>query len=1136
MVNAKNILQAKFDKVKSFMDNDTFVFTFSKAKAIGIHKDQLFKNQLYNNGIKINKTDIKRERITKLKTEYKSGILAFLYDSNRLIVHNSFFTKENGTEREYPDTGYQEISLEPYYQYINDQKIDMNEKIVDFDICQTNDEEVIICVLTNCNRVFICRGNLVWPKGYEFPTIDSEEIFVEVNEPITNVFSGSYNFNEGFFIKTIHGKVYFYNPNSINNDPESVSENEILIGENFEGLVDIKSAYSRTFFIMKNGTVFAHGDNTYGALGTGLNDERINGFNTKVCQYVETTDSYTNSIKNSTDIIDVAIGKNHTLFLTNSGVVLGFGDNSHYQLGDDNETQYSDIFKILSYPRSYTLSIDATEYGSILLSFDGKLVVTGTFVHGELGLKNHTDTINIDGYDFTGYFMSNELVKISRLYESTMSRMIPSYFTKLFNTFGNCVFAIKENGNIYYTGSNKVKYIGDAFGDSDVTVWTPLETVGNDLLRKTEPRPESWSYYFDFICNNNNYSGNSVENIYLKIKNKWIDWQKYVADYINVNIVNENNESYPKYAYEYDENGNVLKKYLNFDSFVSYLYTHPYIIDRYLINKKNIPSCDFIDENLNVWKINAGDNISCFVYTQEIIDELNSEYQESLNNNLELKTNYEEIIAESSDPDEVLEYQDRLATVNLNIESLNKLIQNNRNKLGKICSDYYLNFNDVNPINPLEVVGTKNKTVKYTRTVFNEDGTVKTETIDGITKVVKESVTREVEENVTKVEFEFINYDYIRDPSNSNEPVTRDDIKLTVHNSDDPNEKKITFDDMMVWLSGKFVNFDFGMNDDNTEVCIYNGMSALDTRRICEYPGLGEPSKNSESVPKLQIDNATVIEPTYPTEVRFDARLRTFAWKDVKVKGPYQIHDTNNLSSELQGVEHFYFGDMYCSVFTEIKLRNMHRDKNTFLLFMHGAVVNEDEYTIRYSGNDTIIKLKNFTAYVVSLLQDYVDVKQPGHVGKIRHILSMFNDMQPFSIAFFESEEPYKKVKLFYDYQNIRNFPKPGQVMFNDIKYNDLVLVDGFYIPYLWEASKCIRFPETFETLRTSENNFINHSNIYKIRPYTTYKTEAELTDNECRSYAFESGLITEFEYSNMEIGIVRDKVKAHINSRIKDI
>ncbi len=50
---------SSLDKVKSFIDNESFVFTFSKTNAFAIHKDQLFKNQLYkshidHNGYEIN--------------------------------------------------------------------------------------------------------------------------------------------------------------------------------------------------------------------------------------------------------------------------------------------------------------------------------------------------------------------------------------------------------------------------------------------------------------------------------------------------------------------------------------------------------------------------------------------------------------------------------------------------------------------------------------------------------------------------------------------------------------------------------------------------------------------------------------------------------------------------------------------------------------------------------------------------------------------------------------------------------------------------------------------------------------------------------------------------------------------------
>ena len=86
-MNAQNILQSKLNKVKSFIDNESFVFTFSKTNAFAINKDQLFKNQVYNtyidhNGYEINERKnnpfIKNEKIMQISNN------SILFDSSRI--------------------------------------------------------------------------------------------------------------------------------------------------------------------------------------------------------------------------------------------------------------------------------------------------------------------------------------------------------------------------------------------------------------------------------------------------------------------------------------------------------------------------------------------------------------------------------------------------------------------------------------------------------------------------------------------------------------------------------------------------------------------------------------------------------------------------------------------------------------------------------------------------------------------------------------------------------------------------------------------------------------------------------------------------------------------------------------------
>ena len=767
----------------------------------------------------------------------------------------------------------------------------------------------------------------------------------------------------------------------------------------------------------------------------------------------------------------------------------------------------------------------------------------------EKGVITGRPKTTIDGKEYSKAFVSDKLVRISRdeFLEDGEYKLRNIYTLKLYNTdaYDSGVYVVKEDGKLYYTGKNNGA-CGEVFGypleAQNIDVWTPVENNANDIGRISTPRPDYWSYYFDYIMKSDkNGSGNSVENIFFKIDDVWIDWNAYISKYMNVTLRDADNKILKKYKEFKKTDNSTLRKVINFDSFIEYLKLNKEsITNEFKVDRTLIPQVDYIDKDLNVYTINAGDNISCIKYSQKDIDLLNADLIESLNHNIQLKNEYEDVIEKSQDPEEIFEYQNRLAVIELNIEELNKEIANNQDKLGTMNPNNYFDFNDNRIFNPMTVVGTEEKTINYSKSNFsepNENGEIKIETeeIDGALHVVKSTVSKTVESNITKLKIDLINYDRLNNSSISDAEVLRDDIKMTI--MEDPNdERNFEVDDLLVWLNGKFITKDYIIGNDNKAFCNYNGLAGVDTRRICEFPGYGEPTQNSNNIPTITGENATVIEPTVPTELRWDLSPKVFSWEDVKINGPYKIHDLNNVNSELRRVEFFYFGDVYCSVFTQFLIKNKICPKNTFILFFNGAVVPEDEYDVSIKGNNTYITLKKFTAYVTSLLQDEVDIMKPGYEGRVRHILSQFDNMSQFSIAFLSSTDKFKKVKMYYDYQTIRDVPKPGQVIFNDIKYNDLILFDGRYIPYLWESRHCIRIPETVDTIRTSENNFIRHSIICRARPYSTYKKESELTDTECRMYAKQNGLINDEELSTLDIAYIRERVKPHIEAKIKEI
>lgn len=1125
-MKAENLLQSKLDKVKSFIDNESFVFTFPKTNAFAIHKDQLFKNQLYNttigpNGIEINTRKnsdvIKNEKIVQILTDiplYGSvAKYSFLYDSGRVLI--------------FGDNIYYDLSLPDKEMNVNGIRTIRKNKIIK--IIRIGN---FLFLLSDNNEVYYTsNGPGHWETHFLYANI--KNIF-EINNNIyglttenklifmTNGYRSTTDGNE-VILSTNDNEVKFFKYDD---------ENELVeYNINLKYLKDVKRYITPNkdsyIFIFKTGkSIICEINET----------SRFSIFSNNEFENIEIENISNSFIEN---------GERHILILTKDGRVFGEGNNTYHQLGDNyNENGLTE----LKFGDMKFKDIKVTRYGSILLSTTGKLVVCGTFVNGELGIYNNYSPVIIEEKTYLKSFVSDKLVIISRaeVLDDGEYKLRSVYNLKLFDEIIDGVLIVREDGKLYYTGKN-IGICGPVFGYGtndtyNIDVWTPVESNINDIGRISTPRPDYWSYYFDYIMKmDKNGGGNSVENIFFKIDDVWIDWSAYISKYMNVTLRDANNNILKKYKEFKKTDNSILRKVINFDSFIEYLKLNKNsIINEFKIDRTLIPQVDYIDKDLNVYTINAGDNISCIKYTQKDIDFLNADLIESLNHNIQLKNEYESVIENSQDPEEIFEYQNRLATIELNIEDLNKEITNNQNKLGTMNSNNYLDFNDNRIFNPMTVVDTEEKTINYSKSNFSEPNEygeieIETEERDGALHVVKSTVSKTVESNITRLKIDLINYDRLNNSSISDAEVLRDDIKMTI--MEDPNdERNFEVDDLLVWLNGKFITKDYVIGNDNKAFCNYNGLAEVESRRICEFPGLGEPIQNSNKIPTISGENATVIEPTIPTELRWDLSTKVFSWEGVKINGPYKIHDLNNVNSELRRVEFFYFGDVYCSVFTQFLIKNKKCPKNTFILFFDGAVVPEDEYDVSIKGNNTYITLKTFTAYVASLLQDMVDVMKPGYEGSVRQILSQFDNMSQFSIAFLSSTDKFKKVKMYYDYQTLRDVPKPGQVLFNDIKYNDLILIDGYYIPYLWESRHCIRIPETINTIRSSENSFIHHSTICRARPYSTYKKESELSDTECRLYAKQNGLINDEEMSSLDISYIRERIKPHIEARIKEI
>lgn len=1199
MESAIEVLQTKLDKSKAFMDSETFVFLFKESKPFAIHKNQLFKNQLYDETIdeyghtkytRKNSSVIKKEKLVDLKlmkdeiTNY--ALNGAKYDGG--VFYRPFFKLNDGqiitTDERYSKEGLRIISDNLTN---GDQKVEDGIK----DYCFFNGELYILTIngvlahtpttdfkYSSWNKEETVEGSedkkITTPKDFK---VSLTKLTLEGLDNIIDIWYGYYQY-DGIFILTSDGVLTHYYYDNINSQYKTIK-----VGENYYKIKEIRSFHDRTFMILKDGRCYACGDNASGALGVGSTDAKLNTFEEVGSKLIGTTVEEKYLLRNF-EVEDVGIGKYHTVFLLKDGTAIAFGANQYKQLDPDEEKTFDTSYKFLKYGNLHFKEVKCTSYGTIFNTYEGSFVYLGVFLSGELGIYTKNDPvylINDDGsvdktnivtpaveldIDENKYTKFLKVEHLTKFIDSTKIKQ--DFIVSLYNTYYDNVWFINEDMQVYCNGKiyDKFGMTNDDSSDPNENTLTALpnsifgpmkikelESHTNPVIIQTTKilegyrsevkRQEYWSYYYDVIAKLDNKQG-GVNAIYFKMKNgKWIDWNAYVLKYMYVTL-KDGETTLPKTESIMSIDDVKLDTHLNYNSFAKYLENNPSIGNEFVVPNRVIPAVNYIDEDLKVWNINAGDNMATQFYTDEMFNNDTKTLQERKTYYEDKLSKYEESLKKTEDVDEITTITESRDETQKEIDKIDSEIEVYRNKIGTICKDPYFDFAKINPINPIKVVGTEQKDITYTRSIFEEPdsitglGKVKQKETDGVTAIVKETSTKNVTVNKTRIGFDFVSLDYIKHSDTTNDSTNmRDDIKLTLNDDPDYPDDSTTFQNILLWMSGRFINKDYFLDGEFKQFCIQDGKSLLTTRRICEYPDLGEPRKfEKDTIPTIQIDTATVIEPTYPTELRWDINLRAFSWDNIKIKGPYKIHN-GDVSSELSGIESFYFGDVYVQIFTKIRLMYRRCEKNTFLLFLDGAVVPDNEYSVDYNPDTdiTTINLHTYSKYVLSTLQEQINVNDPGYEGHVRQMINSLNEGKQFSIAFLESDNEYKKVKLYYDRDTVRNYPKPGNVMFRNVSYNDLILVDGFYLPYLWESKNVIRYPEYTYSFRSSINDYIIHSDIYRVRPFITYKREDEMTDTQIKNFALEQNLISSSELADTNINDLRKTVKTYLNKLIKD-
>jgi alpha-tubulin suppressor-like RCC1 family protein len=299
----------------------------------------------------------------KLKVYFKDNIKLTLKTPKKLFI----ITKD--------DIFYEIFIYEqkiPSYVLSGDQSI-LDSMIVK-ELCYKR-----IIDLNYGSRYYIARtiDNRVYIWGYnKFGQLGNgkrdEELRVD-NKPEFNDFlsqldisfirSGCYH----SMVLTKSGKVYAWGYNKfgqigIGSSDESILRPTEVQGFDKKGVIMISCGYWHSMALTESGRVFSWGDNDFGQLGLGNREDL------KTPKLIELNEVF---------IEKISCGKNHSLMLSENGVIYAFGDNSFRQVWNKNKEYFIKPLKLKLKQRFIDIASNFLLNTSFAISEEGILYVWG---------------------------------------------------------------------------------------------------------------------------------------------------------------------------------------------------------------------------------------------------------------------------------------------------------------------------------------------------------------------------------------------------------------------------------------------------------------------------------------------------------------------------------------------------------------------------------------------------------------------------------------------------------------------------------------------------------------------------------------------------------------------------------------
>jgi len=222
-----------------------------------------------------------------------------------------------------------------------------------------------------------------------------------------------------------------------------------------DSVTTIAAGQFHSLFIKSDGSLWGMGMNAYGQLGDG---------NPASPQFYPDYDSFTNWPVQiiPSNVVAVAAGRGHSLFLKSDGSLWAMGWNAYGQLGDGSFNYTNLPEQIIS---SNVTAIAAGGYHSLFLKTDGSLWAMGRNVKGQLGDGNYSnDPIALNCTNQPEQIVASNVVAIA--------------------AGQNHSLFLKADGSLWGMGDNYYGQLGDGFVD-----YNAMPISGIDKPEQISPPP-----------------------------------------------------------------------------------------------------------------------------------------------------------------------------------------------------------------------------------------------------------------------------------------------------------------------------------------------------------------------------------------------------------------------------------------------------------------------------------------------------------------------------------------------------------------------------------------------------------------------------------------------------------------------